>query len=241
MRKFVALIAAIMVLLPQSAAFADNHNRPVPQIRVTGEGSSEIPPDMAIVTMTVLREADTAREALSENNKAMAAVMAAMTGAGIAERDLQTSNFNITPRYSRAGSSIKREEPPRIDGYRVSNSLTVRVRDLAKLGDILDLSVTLGVNQGGNIAFANDDASAALEAARIDAMKDALKRARTLTEAAGVGLGSILEISEQSFQPSPVPIARARTMAMEAIETVPVAGGENQYRVTVNVAIELKQ
>lgn len=240
MKRLAPLFAFALLAASPATAMADD-NRPFPQIRITGEGTATLAPDMAVVTMSVVSEADTAREALSKNNRAMGSVLAAMKAEGIEERDLQTSDFRIDPRYSHSGSSIRSGGSPEIDGFRVFNSLTVRIRDLAKLGTILDKSVTLGINQGGNIAFTNDDPAEALTAARKAAMEDALARARTLTEAAGIGLGQIIEISEQSFQPGPVPIARAQVIAKYTEESVPVAGGENQYRVTVNVAIELDQ
>ncbi|MDA4633629.1 SIMPL domain-containing protein, partial [Escherichia coli] len=105
----------------------------------------------------VLQEKPTAREALTANNETMAKVLDAMKKAGIAERDLQTSGFNIDPRYVYPDN--KQGQPPqapKIVGYAVSNSLSVRVRDLKKVGEILDQSVTLGVNQGGNLTFTND-------------------------------------------------------------------------------------
>ncbi len=234
------LIAASLMLAPAAAHAESVSPRQIPQIHVTGEGVTALKPDMAILTLTVMREAETARAALDSNNKAMAGVMSAMTSAGIAERDLQTSNFNINPRYvypkNNDGST-----PPRIVAYQVSNTLTVRIRDLSSVGGILDKSVTLGVNQGGQVVFTNDDPSAAITEARGKAMADAINRARTLTRAAGIGLGRVVEITEQSFRPGPVPLAKSRTMAMEASDEVPMSGGENDYRVNVSVSFELEQ
>ena len=102
--------------------------------------------------------------------------------------------------------------------------------------------MTLGVNQGGNIQFTNDDPSAAINEARKDAVKDAIEKAKTLTDAAGVELGRIALISEQHRTPSPVPLMKAQRSFQESADaSVPVASGENQYSVTVNVNFELKQ
>ncbi|MGH6763879.1 MAG: SIMPL domain-containing protein [Phyllobacterium sp.] len=233
----VVLTAAALAATSLPAA-ADS---PRARIIVSGEGEMAAAPDMAILSLTVLREAETAREALTANNEAIAKVIAAMKESGVADRDLQTSGFNIQPRYVFPEPKDGQQQQPRIVGYAVSNSLTVRVRDLAKVGTILDQSVTLGVNQGGDIVFTNDDPAAVINDARKKAVADAIAKAKTLAEAAGVNVGSVLEISEQTFQPRPVPMARGKMMATQASDFVPVAAGENTYNVQVNVTFEIKQ
>jgi len=228
-------------MLNSSMAYSDNSNVPFPRILVTGQGSFDIAPDMAVLSLTVTREAETARAALDANSSAMKEVLAAMKAEGIEARDLQTSRFSIQPRYTRPAPKSGEREPPRIVGYTVRNSLTVRVRDIENVGVILDKSVTLGVNEGGNISFTNADPSAAITQARTRAVKDAIAKANTLADAAGVETGKLLEISEQSFSPRPVQMARM-AMAMEAAaEAVPVATGENTYKVTVNISFAIEQ
>ncbi len=198
---------------------------------------------MAVVNLTVLREAATAREALDANNKAMADVLAAMKGFDIDEKDLQTSGFSIQPRYVYADPNKGETFEPKITGYAVMNTLGVRVRDLTKVGNVLDQSVTLGVNQGGDIMFLKDNDTAVLEEARKKAVESAIAKAKTITSTAGVSIGRILEMSEQSYQPGPIPMIRAE-MAMAKMAdagSVPVAAGQNSYRVTVNVTFEIKQ
>jgi len=240
---YSTLVLATAAAAAPQAALAQQ-SEPTPRIVVSGEGSAEIAPDMAVVTLSVVREAETAREALDANSLAMSDVLAAMEAEGIEKRDLQTSNFSIEPKivYPKNYSDGEREQP-RIVGYTVRNSLTVRIRDLGNLGSILDRSVTLGVNQGGGIAFTNDDPSQAIEEARVKAMQEAIAKAKTLTGTAGVGLGKVLEISESSYRPQPVPLARAEMAMMDAAKSapVPVAAGENSYSVTVNVTFALEQ
>ncbi|MCB1688093.1 MAG: SIMPL domain-containing protein [Halioglobus sp.] len=217
-------------------------DEPAPRITVTGEGSVNIAPDMAVLVLSVNREAATAREALTANSAAMSKVLAAMTGLGIDKRDLQTANFDIQPRYTypnRQGTGSG--EAPKLVGYIVRNSLSVRVRDISRVGEVLDTSVTLGVNEGGSILFTNDDPSAAITRARIKAMEEALSKARTLTDAAGVGLGDVLEISEQNYSPRPTPMMAKGMMAMDSAESVPIAAGENSYKVTVSVTLAIAQ
>lgn len=236
---FLTVISTLMLLASSLQAAEET---PSPRILVNGEGSVDIAPDMAMLTLTVTREADTAKEALKAGSAAMSDVLAAMQAEGIAKRDLQTSSFSIQPRYTHPEPKAPGEtSAPYIVGYTVRNSLTVRVRDIEAVGRILDKSVSLGVNEGGNISFTNDDPSAAISEARIKAVQDASDKARTLAKAAGVKVGKILEISEQSYfqRPSPMPMARMQMSA--ASDSVPVASGENTYSVSVSINYAIDQ
>ncbi len=215
---------------------------PSPRISVSATGTSSIAPDMAILNLSVLRQAKTAREALNANTEAMAQVLKAMKDAGVEDRDLQTSNFNIAPQYKYSKPSKSGErQPPEIVGYNVNNSLTVRIRNLDELGTILDKSVSLGVNNGGNVQFTNSNSDAPVEEARKNAMQRAIAKAKTLTSEAGVALGKIVLISEQNRgRPRAKTFARAASLEV-ASDAVPVAAGENSYSVTVNVTWELQQ
>jgi uncharacterized protein YggE len=232
----LALATATLAVAPAGAQELPSG----PKITVLGEGEAMISPDMAIVQLSVLREADTAREAMDANNEAMASVIEALKEQGIEARDLQTRGLSIEPRYvypeNRNG-----ESRPRITGYQVTNGLTVRIRDLAKVGEVLDRSVSLGVNQGGDISFVNDDPKAALSEARRRAVEDAVDKARTLAEAAGVALGDVLEISEHTPRvPPPMPLgAKMMRAEMAADQAVPIEGGENTYTIQVNVTFEI--
>jgi uncharacterized protein YggE len=239
----IALQAALALAALAGASAWASASEPSPRILVSGQGSAEIAPDMAVLQLIVTREADTARAALDANSAAMAQVIKALRGEGIAERDIQTDNFSIQPKYVYPPQTSQGEhQPPRIVGYTVRNGLAVRVRDLGKLGAIMDQSVTLGVNEGGNILFTNDDPSAVIDQARASAVKDAMARAKTLAAAAGVRLGKVLEISEQSYTPAPAPMMRAEMMmAAPAADAVPVAAGESSYEVTVSLTYAIEQ
>ncbi|MCL4106155.1 UNVERIFIED_CONTAM: hypothetical protein GTU68_058461 [Idotea baltica] len=197
---------------------------------------------MALVALTVTREAKTARMALDANSKAMAEVLTAMQESGVAEKDLQTSNFSIQPKYHYPKrNSNSDNNAPTIVGYTVRNSLTVRVRELKNVGAILDQSVSLGVNEGGNITFTNNDPSAALAQARSLAVEDAIAKAETLAAAANVEVGNIQEMSEYGSPQRPAPMAKMRMASAQYDEAVPVASGENSYRVSVSVSFDIKQ
>lgn len=233
-RNFLPLTLALALAAPAVAAAAD---QPPPRIVVTGEGESTIAPDMALLSLSVMREAATAREALTANNDAMAAVISALQASGIAERDLQTAGVQISPRYDYTPKPDGAQEA-KLVAYQVTNTLSVRVRDLAKTGEILDKTVSLGVNQGGGVSFTNDDPSKVMTEARKKAVADAVAKATTLTEAAGVKLGKILEISETSYAQPPMPMLQ-KYAAGAAADSVPIQAGENAYRVQVNVTFEL--
>jgi len=234
-------ILLVVSMAPLSAHAQETDGQKPGVITVSGEGFAHVAPDMAVVSLTVVRIEKTAREALDANNEAMAALLDAMKAEGIADRDLQTSSFSINPQYVYPKRNDDTQEAPRIDGYSVSNTLTVRIRDLSKLGAILDQSVSLGVNQGGQILFTNDDPSSAVAEARKMAVSDAIARAKTLVEAAGVTLGRITSISEQNQGGRPVPMMRAEMADASFKSAVPVASGENEFSVSVTMAFEIAQ
>jgi uncharacterized protein YggE len=231
------VVCTVLAALFLSSVAAADSNDVQPIIRVTGEGIALIAPDMAVLELAVTREAATAREALDANSAAMTQVLGQMRQQGVEERDLQTSNFSIQPKYIYPSQqSTGEREPPRIVGYTVRNTVTLRIRDISRVGEILDKSVTLGVNEGGNIRFSNNDPSAAIDQARVAAVHNAMAKAKTLAEAAGVRTGALLELSEQARTPRAVPIARAEMMMSRAADSVPVAAGENSYKVQVSLA-----
>ncbi|MFT2212347.1 SIMPL domain-containing protein [Rhizobium giardinii] len=234
------VLAAAIAGFAGTAALAQEKEPREAVVSVFGEGHAQVAPDMAILSFSVIKDAKTAREALDANNKAMADVLNALKAGGIAERDLQTSGFAVNPQYQYPDNNDGGNRPAVLTGYQVANSLTIKVRDLAKLGEIIDQSVTLGVNQGGSIQFTNDKPEATIIEARKEAVADAVAKAKVLSEAAGVALGRIVEISENSSRPEPLPMMR--TMAKEyAADAVPIATGENSYNVTVNVTFAIMQ
>ncbi|MCO5065211.1 MAG: SIMPL domain-containing protein [Rhizobiaceae bacterium] len=237
MKKAALAIALAATLALPFAAHAQGRNMRPPHITVTGEGEATMAPDIAILTIAVMREAKTARDALTANNDAMAAVVAAMKSSGIADRDLQTAGIQINPRYDYPQKPDGGQEAV-LAAYQVTNTLSVRIRDIEKTGEILDKSVSLGVNQGGDITFLNENPAQAQEEARKKAVADAIAKAKTLAQAAGVSLGNVLEISETNPVAPPMPMAQAKFRADAAAP--PVEAGENVYRVQVTVSYELR-
>lgn len=234
-RRILVSALALAFAAPIAAKAAE----PIqPRIVVTGEGEASVRPDLAILTLSVMKDAPTAREALTANSEATTKVIEALKASGIADRDLQTAGIQINPVYTYTNKPDGTQEA-KLVGYQVFNTLTIRVREIAKTGEIIDQAVTLGVNQGGSIAFTNDDPSATITEARKKAVADAMAKAKTLTEAAGASIGRIIEISEQNYAQPPMPIEQ-RAYARDAAAPAPVEAGENSYRVQVNVTFELK-
>ncbi len=215
----------------------------VPTIALNGTGKALSTPDMAMLSLGVLRQAKTANEAMNKNNTAMAGILAALKNAGIAEEDLRTSNFSIRPQYKRyKKTSSNRQRLPEIIGYTVSNQMSVKINDLNKLGEIIDMTVKLGVNTGGNIQFLNKNPAPFISKARQKAMENAITKAKTLTSAAGAKLGKILTITENSFIPRPYRAQEQQSRGVASMRAaVPIASGQNVYSVTVQVSWEIQQ
>lgn len=244
LRSPLRLLSAALIVatsLTPLAASAHEDQRKEPVIVVSGTGDAAVAPDLAIVTLSVAETRKTAREALDVANGAMGKVIDALRKDGIAARDLQTSGLSIQAQYAYPQNEDGTPRPPVLTGYAVSNSLTIRIRDVAKVGAVIDQAVTLGVNQGGDIRFTNDDPSKTVAEARGEAVKDAVAKARTLADAAGVKLGRILEITESAAAEDPRPMMAMR-MAKEAADgAVPVEAGENSYAVNVSVTFAIEQ
>lgn len=196
---------------------------------VNATGTSTRVPDIALIQAGVVTQSATAGEAMTQNAARMATVLAALRKAGVAERDIQTSNVGLAPQYRYAEN-----QPPVITGYQATNQVTVRFRDIARSGAILDALVREGAN---NIAGPNltvDKPEAALDEARAEAIAVARARAELYAKAAGLRVDRILSISESGGgMPAPVPMMAMRAEAKFA-DTAIVAG---ERELSVNVAV----
>jgi hypothetical protein len=199
-------------------------------ISLSGHGEIKAAPDMAVVTAGVMSSATTAREALTANNKAMEDVLKALAVAGIGKNDIQTSSFNVSPRYEYVQDGSR---PPTIRGYDVSNNVTVTVRKLAGLGQVLDQLVSAGSNQINGIQFLIDKPEPLTDQARKLAVEDAGRKAEVYARAANVRLSRVMSIAESGGIRPPVPIM-AKDMRAEAA-AVPIEQGEQIVAVDVNV------
>lgn len=203
------------------------------QITVIGNGEIRIAPDMATVQIGVESSADTTQDALAANNAQVAAVIEQIKALGVAEQDIQTSGFNIYPRYSQNGEQVT--------GYTVSNTVNVIIRDLANAGSILDSVVQAGANRVYGVSFGVSDLEAALGQARTAAITNARARADQLAQASGTNVGQVLVISENIGSAPVMPLPAMMADRMEGVGgAVPVQGGEQVINASVQVTYELR-
>jgi uncharacterized protein YggE len=229
MKHSLALAVAATLLATPALA----QTVPPPAISVTGEANVSVAPDLAQIDGGVTTEAKTAREASDANNAAMGKVLLALKGAGIDEKDYQTSRLSLQPQYppnpNRAGPAV-------ISGYRASNRVTIKVRDVTKVASMIDVLVGAGANEIGGIHFVVTQASKVLDEAREQAIADARRKAQIYAKAAGVTLGEPIAITEEG---APTPMFRSKVAGGMAA-SAPVAQGEETLSVSVSVSWAIK-
>jgi uncharacterized protein YggE len=211
---FLIIILSLMIVSPITWA-ADNEKR---YITVTGHGKISAIPDTAWVSGGVHTQAKTATEALNNNNNLMEALIEVLKNANIRNKNIQTSGFNVHPIYDYSkGSGHRKPISPKITGYRVSNSVTIKIIDTDKLGKLLDEARKLAITDAG-------------------------KKAKLYAQTAGVDAGNIISISELGAR-LPQPVHRLTEMhqakIMSDASTVPVVRGEQDISASVNVVYEL--
>lgn len=225
--------AACLLAVPLAGRAAAAEEIAAPLVIVTGEARVGAVPDIAEVLAGVTTQGKTAREASEANARTMTAVLAALREAGIAERDLQTQRFTIHPVYARPQDS--RNEGPRITGYSVSNQVAIRIRDVARVAEMLDRTIGAGANDIRSVDFSVADPSKALDAARAAAIADARRKAEVYAKAANVQLGRAVTITERDAPARPLVLRAAAPTA----GAPPIAAGEETLQVAVTVGFEL--
>lgn len=229
-----AFAAAVVAATLLRAAPAPAQTVLPPMITVTGEATVSVAPDLAQIDGGVTSEARTAHEASEANNAAMGKVLQALKGAGIAEKDTQTSQLSLQPQ----SAPNRVSSPAVIVGYRASNRVTIKVHDVTRVAAVIDTLVGAGANDIGGINFMVSNASKLLDEAREQAVADARRKAEIYAKAAGVTLGAPLSISEED-NAVPMPYRNKMAVGMGAA-TAPVAQGEQTLQVTVSVSWAIK-
>ena len=234
--RFALLLAAVAV----PAASLSAQNQPVASISgtrldVVATGEVTRVPDVAHINAGVVTTAPSATAALEQNARQMASVRQALRNAGIADRDIQTSSINLFPDYRHD----ERGGNPQIIGYRATNEVRIKFRDIKATGRILDALVAQGANQIDGPMLAIDKPEQAMDEARVAALASARARAEIYARAAGKRVGKILSISETGGMP--MPMARMRAQAgMVANDSTSIDPGEQAVSVSLMVSFELE-
>jgi len=256
-----AALAGALPLAPLAAQVAQPAVTIAPGntlLTVSGEGRSFREPDLAVFSAGVTSQGKTAGEALGQNSRAMEQVIAALKRAGIAERDIQTSNLSINPVYTDpnrdammaarvSGQPYVPPSPsdqiPTIIGYQANNTVSVRQRRLGDYGKIIDTLASAGANQISGPNFQMDEPEPALNEARRDAMTQAREKATLYANAAGLKIVRVISINEGGGYYGPPPMVFARTSAMASAPPppppAPVQPGEMQMTASVSIQYEL--
>ena len=236
MRSLLLVCVVAAVLAPAGARADDASDANLGRwVEVSGEASVNVKPDFARMTLGATTAGKEASEALAANAKAVNALIALLESEGVAAADIQTSSLSIAPQFSPERSSSSTE--PSIVGYQVSDMVTVTVRDLARLGSIIDKAVGAGANAMYGIAYSENDPSALIDKARPLAVADAMRKAKIYAGASGARLGRLMRLVEQSgAQPTPFMM---RASVHSAAAPTPIEPGEDRLTVSITARFEL--
>lgn len=208
---------------------------PTHGITVQGTATISLKPDQASISLGVDAQASTAAQAQANASKAMAAVIAAVKGQGVADADLATQGISLNPSYGDQAPNGS----PRVTGYQADQSVSVKVHDLDKVGPVIDAGVAAGATSVGGISFSLADPTVATNQARGMAVNDAHARAQALATAAGVTLGAPISITEESATQPPIYYGALDAAAAPGKVATPVQPGTTDVTVTINVVYSI--
>ncbi|NVK13795.1 MAG: SIMPL domain-containing protein [Rhodobacteraceae bacterium] len=232
--KAKKLLAAALMLSMSASALAASETVPPRQITVNGESTLQVPPELATITLGVTEEAEEAAAAMAAVSQSMGAVITRLKEGGIAAEDMQTQQISMRPVWSqdRSYDSGGRRE---ITGFEASNTLMVRVRDLDGLGPVLDKVLAAGANRFQGLSFAVSDPAAVIDQIRGEAVKDAIRKAQQLADAAGMELGPVRSITEHGGGGGRPMMA----MEMARSDAMPIEAGELSFTHNVSVVFDM--
>ena len=237
--KSLFVIALVMLALLVSACGPSTINEAAPlrTLSVAGSGQAYLSPDIAYIYLGVHTEKLTAAESVAENTAQTETVITAIKDFGIDAKDIRTTNFSIWPmdKYDPVSGTPTGEKT-----YAVDNTVYVTVRELDKLGDLLDTVVQAGANTVNSVQFDVADKDEALKTARADAVKDAQEKAKELAEASGLSLGEIQSIGFVDSNPYPVFDGKGGGGGAAEAASVPIQPGQLTFSVSVNISYEIK-
>jgi len=237
--KAAAAFAVMATFAAPPLAAAQEPQVSVPAVQgtlltVSADGMSEGRPDMAVINLGVTTEGQTAAAALAENARRMTALTQALRRAGVAERDIQTSNVSVYPQQQYVEG-----QSPRITGYQANNTVTAKVRRIDNTGRVIDAAVAAGGNTVNGVSFSYQNPDEQLDAARRDAIAEARRRADLYASALNMRVHRVVAVQEGGGYSPPIPMPMMARMEAQDAST-PIAPGQIETRMNVNVTFELR-
>lgn len=233
--------AAAALVLAMTPAMAGAQQQPAAVavqgtvLSISAEGKVTGRPDMATINLGVQTEAPTAQAALAANSQRMTALISALRRAGVAERDIQTSNVSVNP-----VQQYRENQPPLITGYQANNSVVAKVRAVATTGRVIDAAVNAGGNTVNGVYFSYQNPDAQMDAARRDAIQEARRRANLYAEALDMHVVRVISINEGGGYTPPIPVAMMARAEAAPAPPPPVETGEVETTASVSVIFELR-
>jgi len=225
----------------------------VNQITVSGEGKVYAKPDVALISLGVTTQAKTVADVTKNNTDKMNAVIEAVKNLGVDEKDIQTTNYNLTPVYENYAVPLPMTYPSissgvirtgsAVTGYKLEQDVEVKIRDFTKIGDVLSQATAKGANLAGDLQFTIDDPEQFKDQARAEAIAKAKASAQSLADESGIKLGKIINVYE-NYSPYPVvydSYAKGMGGAMPETFVAPtVQPGQQEINITINLTYRVK-
>jgi uncharacterized protein YggE len=236
-RLIVPLLAAAAMAAPAAAPAQTSMVQPIAGTRLDVSASGEVTrvPDVAIISTGVVTRAATASAAIQQNAARMERVRAALRRAGIEDKDIQTSSINLNPEYT-----YQQNKAPVLNGYSASNQVSVRFRDIAKTGEILDALVAQGANQINGPNLTIDKPEQALDEARLKAVANGRARADLYARALGMRVVRLLSVTESGGYAAPPPMPVYAMAERSSDASTKIDPGEQKVSVSVAMSFELQ-
>lgn len=244
MRTLFRAAGLSALILAGAAASAQAQETPVvadsmfraTTLSLSAHGESKVAPDKATISLGVQTDAPTAQAAIAANAEKMSRVIAALKKGGLSDKEIQTSNLSLNPQYV-----YQENLPPRLTGYQANNQVIITVRELSRLGRIVDATVNAGADNVGGVSFGIEDSTEAENAARLEAVRDLRAKADLYAQATGYRVARLVTLNEgASYAPPPAPppmpmMARAESAKFDTS----VSPGELTVRVDISATYEL--
>ncbi|MFC6632091.1 SIMPL domain-containing protein [Microbulbifer taiwanensis] len=233
--KVVKLSAIALLAVLATACGSDHPGEPGTLVSISANGEASKVPDVANISAGMVTEAEDSEKAMRDNAEQMDKLIKAIKKAGIDDKDVQTSGISLSPRYH-----YQQDRKPQITGYIARNTVSIKVRELEKLGKILDDLAAAGANQIHGPSLEIGEPEPVMAEAREQALQKAQVRAETYAKSLGMKVRRIVSISESGSGGIPRPMMRAEMAAAKADVATPVAPGETTLTVNLDLVFELE-